>query len=266
MKRKLITVAIASLLSVNAYAAEGNATMDLTSHLNLSGIAGAIEDGITAGDKMLGNITDTANETISKASEAFARLASYAAGTITTSSGVEIDTRCDNIKPVAELDTCEDLGLSQETNLADHPAYYQNPNTQGGCDLSFSLPGLPDWDLSGGLNFGFSTPDLCQIANDYLSSVSGQITDSINSQLEGAFDMKADGSFAGLIDYEMGVGAETTGTQTTVGGANSNFGSAYTAPNTRYEAPSSTTYDATQEAVDSVAPERPKSAFSALYE
>jgi len=263
MKRKLIAATIASFLSINAYANDSGSTLDLTSHLNLDNIAGTVENGLTAGDNLLQDVTNSANDTITRASEAFENLTNYAAGTITTSSGVAIDTRCDNIKPVAELDSCEDLGLSQPTNLADHPAYYQNPNTQGGCDLSFSLPGLPNWDLSGGLNIGLSTPDLCQIANDYLSSVSGQITDSINSQLEGAFDMNADGSFSGLVDYEMGAGASTTGTST-VAGAGSNFGATYSAPSSYGS--TTTTYTAPDAQGSAVTEPKPKSVFSSLYE
>lgn len=182
-----------------------------------------------------------------------------------TSTGVAIDTNCGNIKPVAALDSCDDLGLSQPIDITQHPAFYKNPNA--GCDLSLALPGLPSWDMSGGLDFSLGGFDLCAIANNYLQEVSGNITDSVNSALSNSFNLDQNGNFAGAstgISGGISLGGTTQNQTVTVGGAGSNFGTTITPQN--QNVPVSTLTSGSGSVQNTEVPSRPRSTFSSLYE
>jgi len=86
---------------------------------------------------------------------------------------------------------CDQLDL--EMSLDDNPFVYTNPDA--GCDLGLSMPGLPNMGL------GLGSIDSCKL----LQSVTGDMVDSINEQLQGAVDGALD-SVGGDLEYEVDLG------------------------------------------------------------
>lgn len=72
------------------------------------------------------------------------------------------------------MDTCQKLDTSVTTDGS--PFVYTNPDA--GCDLGFSMPGLPN------IGLGLEGIDACKI----LKAVTGEMVDDVNQQMQDAVD------------------------------------------------------------------------------
>ena len=138
----------------------------------------------------------------------------------TTSDGGKVSYMCTDAQPTVNLNTCEELGLSQPKDVSDHPAYYINPNIAG-CDLSLSIPGLPNFSFSGMLDFGM--PDFCKIANEYLQEATGDLTSKLDDYMNQAWQISEDSSVGGgIVEGSVGggIGISSGNEQTITFGSN----------------------------------------------